>query len=327
MGAMGEVDTTPRAVVFSALLHVGIVAFLWLATLSCANWESFFGVLRLPQWMNPVTCAKPVALPGPVIEATLVGPAGAPLPAPAKPAKVKVEPPKVSMASAPAPQVPQPQPPKPEPVKVLPPPPKQPDVKDQEKVVAEAQQKAEQAQKEQEERERQRQAELEAQQQKARELIKQLEQIKQQRLAAERRSKLEQQRLQQLADLKKEQARQSSHEAPSTDTTVPEAAQARTGMAGQDNTLAAQYSAALISVITQNWLRPDNIPKGAVCPIHIVQIPGGEVISAKVDPSCPYDDLGRRSVENAVGKASPLPYKGYESVFSRDITLNFTVQD
>ncbi|MCE5231859.1 MAG: cell envelope integrity protein TolA [Mizugakiibacter sp.] len=326
---MDEVDTTPRAVVLSALLHVGILAFLWLATLSCASWEGFFGVLHLPGWMNPVTCAKPVALPGPVIEATLVGPAGAPPPAAAKPAKVKSEPPKPSQASAPPPQVPQPTPPKPEPepVKVLPPPPKQPDVKDQEKVVAEAQQKAEQEKKEQEERERMRQAELEAQQQKARELIKQLEEIKQQRLAAERKSKLEQQRLQQLADLKKEQAKQSTRDAAATDATVPEAAQARSGMAGQDNSLSAQYQAALISVITQNWLRPDNIPKGAVCPIHIVQIPGGEVISARVDPSCPYDDLGRRSVENAVGKASPLPYKGFENVFSRDVTLNFTVQD
>ncbi len=40
--------------------------------------------------------------------------------------------------------------------------------------------------------------------------------------------------------------------------------------------------------------------RASPCIVHIVQSPGGDVMSAKVDPSCPYDDAGRRSVENAV---------------------------
>ena len=59
----------------------------------------------------------------------------------------------------------------------------------------------------------------------------------------------------------------------------------------------------------------------------IRQIPGGTVIDAQVDPSCPYDEAGRRSVEAAVLKAQPLPYQGFESVFNRTLILNFRAED
>src|SRR3546814_18385068 len=77
----------------------------------------------------------------------------------------------------------------------------------------------------------------------------------------------------------------------------------------------------------RNWTRPENIPLGQRCRIYITQLPGGDVMSAKVDPSCPYDELGRRSVEAAVLKAKPLPYAGLESVFPRTLILNFEAQD
>ena len=50
-------------------------------------------------------------------------------------------------------------------------------------------------------------------------------------------------------------------------------------------------------------------------------MPGGEVIDVEVAAVCPYDELGRRSVEAAVLKAQPLPYAGFESVFIRELTL------
>ena len=62
-------------------------------------------------------------------------------------------------------------------------------------------------------------------------------------------------------------------------------------------------------------------------PIRIRQVPGGEVIDVEVLPSCPYDELGRRSVEAAVLKAQPLPYAGFESVFKRDLILRFRPKD
>ncbi len=69
------------------------------------------------------------------------------------------------------------------------------------------------------------------------------------------------------------------------------------------------------------------MPIGQRCRITIRQLPGGEVSSVEVSPSCPYDELGRRSVEAAVLRAQPLPYAGFESVFARQLNLNFEAQD
>lgn len=306
---------TSRAVLLSALLHVGLVVFLLLATLSCATWAHVVGALGLPDSWNPVTCTKPLSLSGPVIEATLLGKTGAPLPPPGK-------------HKTPKPVVPPPQPsklvvpqekPKIEPVKSLPPPPKQPDVKDQQKVVAEAQQKAEQAKREQQQREKQRMSELEAQQQQEKidKIFKQLDAAKAQSRKADQQSKLDKQKLQQLKDLK-------DSKAPPGLPDVPPAKQTQSGTNGADND---DYTLAIKNAVTQNWLRPDNIPVGVVCKIDIVQIPGGQVISATVESSCPYDQAGRRSVEDAVMRAQPLPYKGFEKQFSRTVTLNFKVDN
>jgi colicin import membrane protein len=297
-------NATPRAVAFSALLHLCIVGFLALAMLNCADWEKVAGLLRLP---NPVACAKPIQLTGPVIEATLVGPAAAPKSKHSRRAQPANPPPQQR-------NLPKPELPKPAPVKVLPPPPQHPDIKDQMKVAELAQEKAEQ-QKAQEEKEKQRMAEL-AREQEADRILKQLEKIKAQRQATEKQIKLARQKAQQLADLK------NAPDLPDANDTVPAAKQAMTGQNGKDNNA---YIAALQNAITQNWLRPDNIPDGVVCPVEIIQIPGGQVISAKVLPSCPFNDIGRHSVEAAVLRSSPLPYKGFEDQFSRRIIFNFTV--
>ena len=74
---------------------------------------------------------------------------------------------------------------------------------------------------------------------------------------------------------------------------------------------------------TSNWLRPDSAPSGIRCRLRIVQIPGGEVIQASVTSPCNADELTRRSIEAAVLRAQPLPYRGYESVFQRAIDFNF----
>ncbi len=61
--------------------------------------------------------------------------------------------------------------------------------------------------------------------------------------------------------------------------------------------------------------------------IHITQLPGGRVLSAEVAPDCPYDDAGRRSIESAVMRAQPLPYRGFEPVFERDVYFKFIPED
>ena len=83
---MDESKATPKAVVLSAILHIGIVGFLFLAILPCSSYENVVNALGLPAWMNPITCSKPLELQGPIIEATLIGPTGSP---PPKAVKVK----------------------------------------------------------------------------------------------------------------------------------------------------------------------------------------------------------------------------------------------
>jgi len=193
----------------------------------------------------------------------------------------------------------------------------------QEEVRRDAEAERARVEREQEEKRRQEQIDLterkkqEEAEQKRRLQQQQLEKIRAEREKLEREQRESQQRLQQIAD---REARQASQQAAATAPPPP-------GNQGVDTGLAARYAAALQEAILRNWTRPETVPIGQRCRIVIRQIPGGEVVSAEVDPSCPYDELGRRSVEAAVLKAQPLPYAGFESVFQRTLILNFTAQD
>ncbi len=194
---------------------------------------------------------------------------------------------------------------------------------DQEEVRRDAEAERARIDREQEEKRRQEQIDLterkrqEEAEQKRRLAQQQLQEIRAERERLEREQRLAQQRIQQIAD---SQARQASQEAASGPPPPP-------GNQGVDTGLAARYAAALQDAILRNWTRPDTVPIGQECRIVIRQIPGGEVVSAEVDASCPYDELGRRSVEAAVLKAQPLPYVGFEAVFQRTLRLNFRAQD
>ena len=313
---MDESKGTPKAVVLAAILHLGIVAFLFLAILPCASYESFFNALDLPAWMNPITCNKPLQLQGQIIEATLIGPTGSP-----PPKAVKAKPVPDSVPPPPAVPPPKPQEVAPQP-KALPPPPDHPDVIDQEKVVADAAQKAADAKKIQDEKERQRQSELDAKAAKQKEeKQKQLDELFAKMDAASAQTK----KLDSKAKQAKQQMEDLKNAQDNGQPDLPAAAQRQTGNNSANTSLADAYKAAIQNAVTPNWLRPDNMPN-VPCKVHIVQLPGGDVMSAKADPSCPYDEAGRRSIENAVLRAQPLPYKGFESVFQRTLTFTFRPQ-
>lgn len=312
-------DTT-RAFLYAVALHV--LLFLL----------AFVGL-----WWTRTTA--PVSAAGPVVEAELIDPNALsaqmkrvlrqrPEPVPPEPVQ---QPQAAEEEAAPPPQ------PLPEPRPQDSPVPQQnqaqeqipvPDTRDQELVERDAI-SAEQREKEQEEKrrqeqidltERERQQEVEekqrlAQQQKDDELKK----IRAEIAKAKRDEDLAQQRLKQLADRRAQQA--SSYADAASSVSPPP------GNEGVDTNLKAKYAAALQEAILRNWTRPDSVPLGQRCRITIRQLPGGEVVSAEVSPSCPYDDLGRRSVEAAVLKAQPLPYAGFETVFERNLTLNFEAQD
>jgi colicin import membrane protein len=133
---------------------------------------------------------------------------------------------------------------------------------------------------------------------------------------------MEEQRDQQRQDLAARQPSPQPAASPSEATPTPMA-----GNNGVDTSLRAAYVLAIQNAVERNWRRPETIPAGQRCRIVIVQIPGGEVISADVDPTCPYDALGRDSLERAVFAASPLPYAGFEDVFERRLGLNFQPAD
>ncbi len=313
---MDESRATPKAVIFSAILHIGIVGFLFLAVLPCSSYVSVFDALHLPAWMNPITCNPPLNLQGPIIEATLLGPTGSPPPKP-----VKARP--VPHTVPPPPSVPPPTPTPEKPVvKQLPPPPEHPDVVDQEKVVEDAALKALDAKRVQEEKQRQRQSELDAQ------AAKKKEEDKKKLDALFARMDQASARTRQL-DSKARQARQQMEDLKNAQDNaqpdLPRADQLQKGTNSPTSDLSSEYAAAIQNAVTPNWLRPDNMPS-VPCQVHIVQSPGGEVMSATVDSSCPYDDAGRRSVENAVLRTKTLPYKGFESVFQRHLTFIFRPQ-
>lgn len=89
-----------------------------------------------------------------------------------------------------------------------------------------------------------------------------------------------------------------------------------------EHSLVGRYASAIQAAVTANWLAPDGLPNAA-CKVHIVQLPGGNVVSAGADASCPFDVKGRRSAVDAVLRTQTLPYKGFERVFQPNIDLIF----
>lgn len=286
------------ALLLSLAIHLLFVVCLWLATLSCARYNLALEHLNLPSWMH-MTCARPLSLQGPIIEAVLADPVAPPARQAAKP-QAKPTPPK------PAPPKPEPKPAKPEEPAPLPPvPARAEDNKDQERIERLAQEKARAQEREQEERRRREQLLLEEQERQSRmerEREQQLQDIRRQREQAERARQVEEERLQRLER---------------------EAAQAQAGNQGLDQNLLARYQFAIQELVTDNWRRPETTQPGLRCTVKIVQIPGGEVISATVVAPCNGDEQTRRSLEEAVLRAQPLPYQGYEAVFQRTISFNF----
>ena len=304
-------EDTALAVGFSLLLHLVPVAVLLLASLLPASPPSSAG--------EPVNAdvVDANALSADVRAALRTRPAPDPSVEPPPPDTTPEPPPE------PLPDALEETPPEAQPLpqEQLP----DPDQVDQQEVKPDAT-SADTAQREQEAKQRQGQVDLTAErerQQQAEQRKTEMQRQRDQQLADIQRQKeqnqreiaLAQQRLEQLAQRRAQQASATA------------AASAPPGQRGTDPNTGELYRQALMEKIRSNWTRPDNVPPGQACKIVIRQIPGGTVIDAQVDPSCPYDEAGRRSVEAAVLKAQPLPYQGFESVFNRTLILNFRAED
>lgn len=145
--------------------------------------------------------------------------------------------------------------------------------------------------------------------------------IRRKREQAEREAKLAEQRLRQVADARA-RAQASSTNSGSSGPSTPSP-----GQGGTSNDLTAKYAAAIQQAVVAQWNRPDNVANGTRCRILIKQLPGGEVMSAEVQPGCAMDAAAQDSIERAVLRAQPLPFRGYETVFRRELMFTFTAQN
>lgn len=150
---------------------------------------------------------------------------------------------------------------------------------------------------------------------------KQIAEIKRLRALAARDAKVARAELDRIANAR---AAGAAEEAARSDAA---ASGARAGSGGVDQGLLAQYVAALQAAINAKWTRPESVPVGAPCRLVIRQLPGGNVMDVQVASPCGYDEAGQESIKRAVLKADPLPYAGFEEVFSRNLTINFRAQD
>jgi colicin import membrane protein len=152
---------------------------------------------------------------------------------------------------------------------------------------------------------------------------RELEQVRQQREAADKQRKLEADRLKQLEARKEQERQEQLRQQQEAEAQRRAEAEAREFRAGQAATKRDNYQAAIQAFVTQNWLRPPTAQAGLRCTLKIVQIPGGEVISAAISGKCNGDEATRRSILAAVERGGSLPYRGFEDVFEREIDFIF----
>jgi colicin import membrane protein len=141
------------------------------------------------------------------------------------------------------------------------------------------------------------------------------ERVAQEKAAKEQRDKEEAVRKQKEAALARQRA-QAEQELQAQ--LAAEAAQQAAIASGEQD----QYIRLIADKIERNWNRPLSAKPGLECVVNVVQIPGGDVVDAKVG-RCNGDDAVMRSIEAAVKKASPLPPPPTQAVFQRSLIVTF----
>lgn len=150
-----------------------------------------------------------------------------------------------------------------------------------------------------------------------------LEKAREEADAAEKQRQQEAERLKQIEQIRKDEQREQRQRLEAVERQRQVDAEQREFRSGQVARLSDQYQAAIQSFVTQNWLRPPTAQPGLRCKLKIVQIPGGEVISAAIAGSCNGDEATRRSIIAAVERGGALPYRGFEDAFEREIDFIF----
>lgn len=90
--------------------------------------------------------------------------------------------------------------------------------------------------------------------------------------------------------------------------------------------LKARYVLAIQAHVEQRWFEPPGTGPGLSCTVHVMQIPGGEVVGTRFG-RCNGNAAVRESIETAVRNASPLPAPPEPSLFEREVELIFTPKE
>lgn len=145
---------------------------------------------------------------------------------------------------------------------------------------------------------------------------------------SERQKKLEALRKKRLAAEQKKP--EPVKETPEATSDEPAEAQpvvgTQKGKPNQETQLLNQYIGSIQAAVTRQWARPASTPKGLTCRIKVSQIPGGGVIDVSISTPCNASSVVKNSIINAVKKADPLPYQGFEKVFDRRLQFTFQYQ-
>ncbi len=149
---------------------------------------------------------------------------------------------------------------------------------------------------------------------------REIEELRRQREEAQRRREEEEQRMRELAE--RRAAEQAEREAAAEAERL-RLADERAAEDARLATLGEEYIITIRALVTRNWNRPPTTRPGVECTVRVFQIPGGEIISAEIVRPCNADEATRRSIVAAVMRVGELPYRGYESVFQRQIDFIF----
>ena len=224
------------------------------------------------------------------------------------------------------------------PPKVEEPPPPQPDNSEQERLRAEEEKRLEDARVERERLNRIKQAEEEAaaerrkqeeaERRRQEEEAERIRKAEEARVAEEARKERERQEAERKrqAEIERQRAENERLRAEAEAARQAELEAESNRLEAMQANARAAYVFAIQQRIQSRWVRPPTATDGLECIVDIRQAPGGEVLSVSIG-RCNGDDTVRRSIENAVKIASPLPLPADPSVFERSIQLEFRPRD
>ncbi len=97
-------------------------------------------------------------------------------------------------------------------------------------------------------------------------------------------------------------------------------------MAARSGPAVATWEQLIKARIEHAWIRPPTARQGIDCLVEVTEVPGGQVVNAKVG-ACNGDAAVVQSIQDAAYRASPLPAPPDPALFERDLQIEFKPTD